>query len=66
MAKAAPPIFEIRETPAGLTFRGALLATRTKLEDARVFLTLAIKKDPKFADAATYWMGQGPLRGAAV
>lgn len=51
------PPFEDRTTVAGLLFRGAVLTRTQAPEDARIFLSEALKKDPLNAEAY-FWSGQ--------
>ncbi len=49
--------FEDRASSYGLTFRGASLQVMGELEDARNFLTLALRVDPGSPNAH-FWMGR--------
>ncbi len=51
------PPFEDRSTLQGLVFRGAVLTRTQQADDARIFLSEALKKDPQSSEAY-FWSGQ--------
>lgn len=51
------PSYKDRDSARGLAFRAALLLVARKLDDARSFVDLAMKKDEGDPDAL-YWMGK--------
>jgi len=61
-AEVEPPDYVTDQSPQGLTLRGAILARSGISELALGFLTLALQKDERCADAH-YWMGEVLLEG---